>query len=203
MNATRRRRHRDRGRQSIAPRRSFKYGKAAGQQAGDDERGRTGAHADGEKAQGARAHDEGPRQHIVESHAQHRAGHDQLAAPGTVGRRRQARRQRRTNAQHRDRDAGELADGQRLDAQDRADDHGLQRQGRQGQTGARRRRVADGDIVEDEEHPEKQSPSIATPGQSSRRGQRTRSASATGSTQQKPIPQRRIASVSGSASPTR
>ena len=50
--------------------------------------------------------------------------------------------------------------------------------------------------------PKKQKPSSATPGQSARVGQRTRSSSATGSTHRKPMPQRRIDKVSGSALPT-
>jgi hypothetical protein len=52
--------------------------------------------------------------------------------------------------------------------------------------------------------PKKASPSPITAGQSRRIGQRTDSASATGSTTRKPMPQRRIASVIGSADwPTR
>src|SRR5919201_421734 len=51
--------------------------------------------------------------------------------------------------------------------------------------------------------PKKQMPSAATAGQSRRIGHRARRSSATGSTQRKPMPQRRTASVSGSASPTR
>ena len=52
------------------------------------------------------------------------------------------------------RDAERLAHRQRFDAEQRADDHGLQRQRRQREAGARRRRVADGDVVEDEEQSE-------------------------------------------------
>ena len=98
----------------------------------------------------------------------------------------------------------DLAQRQRLDAEQRADHHGLQRQGRQREAGARRGRVADRDIVEDEEQPE-EAKAEGGDGRPIARAAAicTRSSTATGSTQRKPMPQRRMASVIGSALPTR
>jgi len=67
---------------------------------------------------------------------------------------RQARGQRTEHAQDRNAHPQALAARQRLDAEQRTNDHGLQRQGRQSEAGPRRRRVADGHVVEDEEQAE-------------------------------------------------
>jgi hypothetical protein len=91
-------------------------------------------------------------------HAEDRAGHDQLAAPCARRRRREARRQRGKDAEHGNAHACRLARRQRLDAEDAADQHGLQRQGRQREARARSSRVGDREIVEDEEQPEEAEP---------------------------------------------
>jgi len=51
-----------------------------------------------------------------------------------------------------------LAHRQRFDAENAADRHGLQRQSRQRETGAGRRRVAERDVIKDEEQAEKAQP---------------------------------------------
>jgi hypothetical protein len=58
--------------------------------------------------------------------------------------------------------------------------------------------MAKRDVIEDKEQAEKAMPSTPTASQSLRGGNLARSSSAVGSTKAKPMPQRRIASVTGS-----
>ena len=85
---------------------------------------------------------------------EHSAGHDQFAAPGARRRRRQSRCQRGGDAEHRNADPDRFPFRQRLDAEQGADHHGVQRQRRQRERGARRGRVGHRDVVENEEHAE-------------------------------------------------
>jgi hypothetical protein len=131
---------------------------AAGQRSHHDQRSRARAHADGEKAERARSLDEGTRPDVIKGHTHDSPSHDEFAAPGPGRRRRKAGRQCRNHAQYGDANAGGFSQGQRLDAEQRPHHHGVERQRRQRQAGAGRGRIADRDIIEDEEHPEEAQP---------------------------------------------
>jgi len=119
-----------------------------------DQRRGAGAHADGEEAERAGALDQRPGPHVVERHAQHRAGHDQFAAPGSRG----ADESPDASAAKTPSTAMPtpvvLAHRQRFDAEQGADHHGVQRQRRQRQAGTGRGGVAHREFIEDEEHAE-------------------------------------------------
>ena len=88
----------------------------------------------------AGARDKRLRPYAVERHAQRGADHQQIAAPGPDRRGVQSRQKSDGDPEHRDQDADGLARRQGFASDRRANDHGQQGEGRQGECAPRCRR---------------------------------------------------------------